>query len=648
MPRAVVKSLLTDILWCAAVALTGALALSAAIRWGIKDVSGPIHESGWTQRSRAAFVPAGFFGAEFDQAAGRPYSWSRASAELAFPQLNRARAHRVTLGVRSGRPSSVPAATLTAAVDGRALLAEPIADGPVEIVFEIPRRDEPGATVALSVEPAYQPGGPDPRALGVIVDVVRLEPVNGPFAITMRVWMLAAVAIFAVALGIRLTGATGWLAFAAMAAAAAGIDWLLLKDAAFLGDYASRLVRIGGGAALTGAIIGLLRMRWPSIGGAAGWAEAAAIILAVSVVKLGVFWHPAAIVGDGIFQVHRAQVVHGGQYIFTSVTPKPFFEFPYPIALYVFAQPFWTLFPAELDLLRLLRAVTIVADGLVGLALYGALVRQWGDRAAGLWAAALWPLARAPMEALSNANLTNLFGQSAFSVALAGVAWLAATGSISYTAVATITAFLAIAFLSHFGTVTVGLALAGAAGLALVAFGRGPARRSGVWVFAMLAIAVALSWTVYYSDARFIQVYKASWTSVTTRVDDDSSKIVASPAVKASRWWSGTGDDYGRPGAALLLVAGAGAWLLVRRGARAAASLVFLAWLAAWCAMTLFGILTPITLRANLAAAPALVALCAVALATIGSRSRLAAVALAVLVAWDGWRILKASIQLSS
>jgi len=164
----------------------------------------------------------------------------------------------------------------------------------------------------------------------------------------------------------------------------------------------------------------------------------------------------------------------------------------------------------------------------------------------------------------------------------------------------------------------------------------------------MLCIAVAVSWTVYYSDARFIQVYKASWTSVTTRVDDDSSKIVASPLVKATRWWSGTGDDYGRPGVALLLVAGAGAWLLVRRGARAAACLVFLAWIAAWCAMTLFGILTPITLRANLAAAPALVALCAIALATIGSRSRLAALALAVLVAWDGWRILQASIQLSS
>ena len=176
MPRAVVRSLLTDLLWCAAVALAGALVLSGAIRWGVTDVSGPIHESGWTQRSRAAFVPAGFFGAEFDQASGRPYSWSRASAELRLPQLNRARAHRVTLTVRAGRPSTVPAATLTVAVDDQVRLAEPVPDGPAQIVFEIPRRDQLGATVALSIDPAYQPGGPDPRALGIIVDAVRLEP----------------------------------------------------------------------------------------------------------------------------------------------------------------------------------------------------------------------------------------------------------------------------------------------------------------------------------------------------------------------------------------------------------------------------------------------------------------------------------------
>jgi hypothetical protein len=53
------------------------------------------------------------------------------------------------------------------------------------------------------------------------------------------------------------------------------------------------------------------------------------------------------------------------------------------------------------------------------------------------------------------------------------------------------------------------------------------------------------------------------------------------------------------------------------------------------------------TLRANLAAAPALIALCAIALGAIGTRSRVAAAAVAVLVAWDGWRILKGAVQLS-
>ena len=102
-------------------------------------------------------------------------------------------------------------------------------------------------------------------------------------------------------------------------------------------------------------------------------------------------------VGDGIFQVHRAQLVHQGHYFFTSVTPSPSFEIPYPVGLYVAALPFWDFFPSKLDLLRLLRTVTVVADALVGLGLYAVARRQWNDPRAALLAAGLWPFARAPV-----------------------------------------------------------------------------------------------------------------------------------------------------------------------------------------------------------------------------------------------------------
>lgn len=650
MLRRAISALVSIAAASASYGVLAVLLLVAGARWGMPGtVRGPVGEAGWTQRSRAAFVPAGFFRPELDAATGRSFSWSGQTTQIQFPALRRSRAHRVTLDVRGGRPEGVPRAQLRVAVDGRVCALAEVAGAPSQVVFEIPRADLTGATVTLEASPTYTPGSPDPRALGVIVDQVAIAPVNGSFMPSGVVLVLAGLAIFAGVAGLRLCGLRGWLGEAASAALAIGFTWLLLQDAAFLGGYAERLLRIGIGAAGVGALVAVWRARWPVIGGVPDWSVAAGLVLAVSAVKLGLFWHPLAIVGDGIFQVHRAQIVHGGQYFFTSVTPKPFFEFPYPVALYVMAQPFWNFFPAELDLVRLLRAVSICADALVGVALYGAARRQWNDRTGALLGAVLWPLARAPFEALSNANLTNLFGQSVFATALAGIAWVAAGSAVSAPALVLICALLVVAFLSHFGTVSVGVAMLGAASALLFAIGRGQTRRMGAWVFVLLLAAAAVSWVIYYSH--FTEVYEKTWASVATEESDDSSKIVAAPAVKFQRWWSGIGDDYGRPGAPVLVTAFVGAFLLARRRLRDGATLVFLAWILAWAALSALGILTPITLRANLAGAPAFLMLSAVALGTLASRSRagvVAAVVLTAVVAWDGWRVGVACLQLTA
>jgi hypothetical protein len=430
----------------------------------------------------------------------------------------------------------------------------------------------------------------------------------------------------------------------------AGFVWLLLKDAAFVGDYAFRLLRIGLGAGGLAALVAVIRVRWPVIGGVPDWSVAAGLVLAASVVKLGVFWHPLAIVGDAMFQVHRAQLVHAGTYFFTSVTPRPFFEFPYPVALFLAAQPLWHWFPADLDLVRLLRLVSLVADALVGLALYAAVRRQWQDRRTALLAAALWPFARAPFEALSNANLTNLFGQGVFGVALVGVAWLAASSSMSWPALVLIGALLVVAFLSHFGTATVGLVILGGVVTALMALGRGHVRRVGVWVMAVTIGAAAIAWTVYYSRPIFMDVYKKTYASMAAQERDDTSKIVAAPSVKLQRWWSGTGDDYGRPGALVLAAAFVGLLTVVRRWPPDGVALVCASWIAAWLALSALGILTPITLRANLAVAPALTLFCALALGRLAGRSRiggLAAVAVFAFLAFDGWAVAIRCLDLS-
>ena len=626
--------------------------LLAGARWSLPAaVEGPVAESGWTRRSRAAFVPSGFHPAELDAATGHSFSWTRQQATLEFPGLRRARAHRVRLVVRGIRPPDQPPAELRVLVDGQLTWSRAVPGDPSEVTFEIPRRASGGAVISLDVAAPFVPGGNDKRELGVIVDRVGLSPVNGSFVSRARTVGMLALSVFMTVLALGLCGLRGRIGALAGAGVAVGFTWLLLRDAAFLGNYVDRLGQIGGGALVVGAIVFAVRARWPSIAGVPDWGMAAGLVLAASAFKLGVFWHPLAIVGDGIFQVHRAMVVHGGQYVFTSITPKPFFEFPYPVALYVFAQPFWNWFPGELDLLRLLRAVNVVGDALAGVALYGAIHRQWGSRAMALSCAVMWPFATAPLQALSNANLTNLFGQSMFAVAVAGIAWMAAAQSMSLGAMAAVLAFLVIAFLSHFGTVTVGLATMGVIGLVLVTVGKGPSRRLGFGVFGVMLAAIAVSWVLYYSDSTFMDVYRRSWAAVAARESDDSSKIVASPAVKLERWWSGTGDDYGRPGVAVILAAALGVVFVARkRVVGGGATLVFVAWLFAWLALTALGVLTPFTLRANLAVAPALIALSAIAIGTLASHSRAAAAAatiLGMLVAWDGVRILTACLRLT-
>ena len=367
---------------------------------------------------------------------------------------------------------------------------------------------------------------------------------------------------------------------------------------------------------------------------------AAGLVIGLSAVKLAIFWHPLAIVGDAIFQVHRAQMVHGGEYFFTSVTPRPFFEFPYAIALYVAALPFWGSLPSELDLVHLLRTLCVVADALVGVALYGAVRRQSGSRFVGLLAAAMWPLARAPFEALSNANLTNLFGQAAFGTGLAGFAWWAASGARPIWTLVATGALVTIGFLSHFGTITVGVIVLGASATLLAAVGDRPARAAGAWLLAMTIGAVAISWTVYYSH--FTAVYTNTYQQVKTGERDDTSKVVAAPSVKFARWRSGAGDDYGLPGWPALALACVGVALAVWRRQRDAVTVTLSAWLLAWIGLSALGIFTPLTLRANLAAAPAIVGLGACALAPLADRStigRVVALMIAAVIGWNGLQV---------
>jgi hypothetical protein len=620
-----------------------ALLLAAGVRWlAPQKISGPVGEGGWTARSRACFKADGFYPAELDAGSDSHFSWTTRSARLVFPELDRSQAYRLMLRVNAARPAGVALpSSVTLAVDGTVLATAQPHNERQLVPVAIPVRAARGAVVAIEVSDTFVPGPHDDRTLGVIVEEVSLRPDSGRFGVSAVVALRAALAATLAVAGLWMCGLRGRLGALAAVVMAAAFTGLLLQDGAFIGPYAVRLVGIGAGLAALGLVVAALRWRWPGSAVLPEWPVAVGLVLGVAALELAVFAHPLAQVGDAIFQVHRAQEVRGGLYYFTSITPQPFFEFPYPIALYLAAMPFWRFFATDLGHVLLLRIATLAAHALVGIGFYSAVRRQWNDGGTALVCATLWMFARAPLQGLSNANLTNVFGQGVFGVAMAGVGWLSA-GAVSVVALAGTSLSIFVAFLSHFGTTMVGLPLLALVSVALMVFGRGTARRAGVWVLALTLIASAASYVVYYSH--FTTVFRETVERVTSRQPEPptKSKLIAPPTEKIKQWYAGTGDDYGRPSLSLLATALAGAVLLAWRRPREGVTLVLAAWGLVWVGFTALGVFSPISIRVNLAAAPVFVCLAAFALSALAGRSRLgtaAAIVVAVAIAGDGVRV---------
>jgi len=450
--------------------------------------------------------------------------------------------------------------------------------------------------------------------------------------------MRAGVAVALCVGGILLCGlGSRRLEFLSALATVVAVAWLMLTDAAFLGTFVDRLMAIGSGTLAIGAAIALLRRLRPTMFGLPDWSAAAGLILCASAVKVALLAHPMAMVGDGTFQVHRAQWVHDGHYFFTSVTSSPALDVPYPVGLYVAALPFWDGRRPTLDLLRLLRGIALVVDALVGLALYAAARRQWSDRRAALLAAGLWPFARAPVWGLCNANLTNVFGQALFGVGIGVLAWAAAGAQMAAAALVAGGALLLAAFLSHFGTVLNGVPLICCMGGALLAGGRSQARRAGVWILMIGACALAASYLIYYSH--FTETYEKTMVRLREERVASPTKLVAPPLVKLQRWLGERSDDYGLPGLPLLAAAAVGAVALARRRPREPLSLILGGWALAWVLLAGLGILSPLQTRVSLAAAPVFICLGAYGLTALGQLPRVGAalaVTMACAICWSG------------
>ncbi len=624
--------------------LAASLLLGAATRWLTPAVvSGSIGDAGWTGRTRAWFTTRGFLGAEVDIGSGQQFSWTSARARLAIPNLARSIPYDLSIEVRAFRLDDAPPPVVTISVDGEAAATLQTSTDAQRVSVTIPTRATSGALVTIDSSDTFVPGAGDARALGVMVNDVSLAPVDARFRPSWAVTGLAALAVSAFVLGFALCGLPRIVAALMAAATVVGLVWLLLLDAAFLGHDVWRLVQIGAGAAAIGLVVFVLRWRWPSIAGLPEWSAAAGIVLGLSALKLAFFTHPQIAMTDAFFQVHRAQLVERGTYFFTSVTPSPSFEFPYAILLYLTALPLWSWFPSELQIANLLRGLALGADALVGIGLYAVARRQWQDGRVALLCAALWVVTRAPAMALGHANLTNLFGQGLFGVAICMVAWMAVGRRASVPALATTGLVATLAFLSHFSTLSVGILLLGAAIGACLVAGDRPLRIVALKAAVVLAVAVAVAYALYYSH--FTELYQRTFTRIVSGVDAPSeTSMVASPALKFQRWITEDqfSNDYGLPGLALFVSAVLGfAWLLQERR-RDPLTIVLGAWALVWIVATTLGIVTSVELRANLASAPMFVCLGAYGLWQIALRSTFGRIVAAVgtaAIVWAGLHV---------
>ncbi len=621
------------------------LLLFAFARWHVPvPLGGAIGDGSWAGRTRPWFTASGFSAPEYDEATQYRFSWTSARAELRVPAIDRSQAYRIAFRIKAGRgPEVAPPPEMIVSIDGAVRLRAQTTNDPSVYTVTAPAAPSTSMVITLDFSNTFVPGPNDRRTLGVVVEHVAIAPETSFRPIWSVTWLTAAATVATVAAAL-LCGLGAWWACLAGVIVAAAYAWLMTIDGAFMGTYAFRLGHIALGSLIAGAAIGLSR-QIPAVARLGSeWAAVVAVLLVVTTVKLAFFGHPQANVGDAIFQVHRAQAVAAGQYFFTSVTPRPFFEFPYAIALYVTALPFWDWFPTTLDRMRLLRGVATVADALVGLAMYAALKRAWPDRRIALICAVLWPFSRITMQALTASNLTNVYGQGVFGVAMGTFAWMAAglragaaaSARTSMAALIVATLALCVGLLSHFSTLSIGVPLVLAVAAMLIAFGRADGRRLGAFVLASLLTASAISYVVYYSH--FHETYRQTATRLASSEGEGEARSLAAPVtVKARRWIYEMRTNFGLP---LLLAALAGAAMLARARPFNGVTLVLGAWTLAWAAFALLGVLTAIEMRANLAAAPLMFALAAFGLGTIATSrhgtARALAYTFAVAIAWSG------------
>lgn len=513
------------------------------------------------------------------------FAWTTDHAEIVLDGIDRSVAWQCAVRLRGGRPDPANQPVVQIAVDGRPVLMRAAAGVYQDFNVAVPVDAARRLSLALS-SPTFTPGGGDDRALGAQVDRVRCAPSGRPMPAPGAI-VAAAVppAVLAIALGL---GGLSAGALVATSLAVAGLQALPLSHPmALYGHYGVVAAWL---AAWIGAAAFLLQRAAESWTGRP-WHQPARVALAISAaalyLKLVVLLHPVKAIVDAVFHAHRLEWVLGGRLFFTQPIQDAV-QFPYAVALYVFAAP-WSLLTD--DHVGLIRVVVSGAEAIAGGLLYLMIARAWQDRAAAALAVALFHVVPIAFAVIGNANQTNAFGQSAALVAtVAATAW--PLGRRHRAALAGLTLLAAFAFLAHVSTFALlGLTL-GAMGV-LGAWRRSFGAPGGAILLATVVAAV-LAVVLYYGH--FPELY-ASLNGARAPIPtaEGAGPVQAIPlSVRVLGALHYGWRDVGWP---LLLLAAVGLWRLLADRARDRLTLTLAAWGVAYVVFIAVGTLSPVNTR---------------------------------------------------
>lgn len=529
------------------------------------------------------------------------FAWTGPRAEISFPQFDRASAWRCAVSVRGGRPGGVPLPLVALEIDGVAVVKRAVTNDYQEFEATAPARPRtPGLRVGVTSSPTFVPAG-DPRELGVQVDRVTCRPAAGGLILPpQRALVAAAVTTAAFAAASALAGVSLPLTIALTAFVAIAQSFPLSTGSAPYVDFTNRaiLLALWIGALSAAAVKALNWLTRQPLHGLARFAIAfSGVALYLKLIGL---LHPSKPIIDALFHAHRFEWVLAGKYFFTQTMPDGV-QFPYAIALYVFAAP-WSFLTR--DYMTLLRIVVCAVEATAGALVYLMVVRAWGDRAIGALAVVLFHLVPQPYFVLGNANMTNAFGAFASMAAMAAATTLP-LGQGQILQVVALTAVVAVALLSHVSIFGLLLATLLATAVFYRLLGGRPLRRPARLLFLASTIAAVVAVGSYY--AHFGDAYRSLERtgdgSVRTAPERPPIGTASGGAVSftmpaAKPWYGRTVTalgqgviDFGWPILALALV---GAWRVWVDRRRDRLTLAVCGWGAAYLAFLGVSVLTPV------------------------------------------------------